>query len=364
MSNKINLLLITLRSDIGGGPFHVDQLIDSLPKNKYNIFIASPNTDPFGSKWQKECNKNYFQMPHRKFDFSILLKLYQFIRIKNILIIHSHGKGAGIYARIIKFYLRKDIYCIHTFHGLHINKKTFGNSALINKYLERTFSSITDCAIFVSNGEQESANKNNIKYKNSYVIYNGLDGPGSYRAKDVYDKFRVLSISRFDYSKNMFYAYNIAKNMKEVDNLEFIWLGDGPEKEIIEKEAKKYEINNIKFLGFVDNVNDYLKNCDILLSTSRGEGMPYSLIEAMSFGLPIIATNVIGHNEMVRNGYNGYLFNTIEEACERLIRLKSNQDQYDKMMRNSFQEFSKKYKKEKMINKLNNIYEVNSNDRS
>jgi len=56
------------------------------------------------------------------------------------------------------------------------------------------------------------------------------------------------------------------------------------------------------------------------------------------------------------------LFNTIEEACEQILALRYNRDHYDKIRRSSIQEFSKKYKKNNMINKLVNIYNVQNND--
>lgn len=61
----------------------------------------------------------------------------------------------------------------------------------------------------------------------------------------------------------------------------------------------------IDFVGFTKEPMKYLQSSDLYLSTSRFEGLPYGLIEAASVGLPIVASNVKGNNEVVNNGYNG-----------------------------------------------------------
>ena len=84
--------------------------------------------------------------------------------------------------------------------------------------------------------------------------------------------------------------------------------------------------------------------------------MSYSLIEALAFGIPIVATNVAGHKEMIKNGYNGFLFNTIDEVCIHIHNLKNDKKLYRNIKNNSLREFSNKYVKNNMINKLVDIY--------
>ena len=152
------------------------------------------------------------------------------------------------------------------------------------------------------------------------------------------------------------FAFDIAKNLIHEKNIEFVWVGDGPDKKLIEEKSKVEKISNIKYIGFTEKVHDYLSKSDILLSTSRGEGLSYSLIEALAFGIPIVATNVAGHKEMIKNGYNGFLFNTIDEVCIHIHNLKNDKKLYRNIKNNSLREFSNKYVKNNMINKLVDIY--------
>ena len=131
---------------------------------------------------------------------------------------------------------------------------------------------------------------------------------------DLSAKKVVTTISRFDYAKNMSLAYEIAKNFKDNSSIVFLWLGDGDDRIKFESMAQK-DGANIIFTGFADEVPAYLSATDIYLSTSRWEGLPYALIEAQSLGIPIVATNVVGNNEVVENGKNGFLFEDARQAC-------------------------------------------------
>ncbi|MHC1724275.1 MAG: glycosyltransferase [Aminipila sp.] len=91
----------------------------------------------------------------------------------------------------------------------------------------------------------------------------------------------------------------------------------------------------VLFLGHVKNLEYYYYLSDICVSASRSEGLPFNIMEAMSMGLPIVATNVKGHQDLVEEGVNGYLYEFDDqqgfaEAILRLINTESN-----KSVRNS-----------------------------
>ena len=81
--------------------------------------------------------------------------------------------------------------------------------------------------------------------------------------------------------------------------------------------------NNIRIHGFVDDVVDFWNGCDIAILLSKREGLPKSLIEAASCGLPIIATDVPGCREIVRHNFNGYLVDprSVASAANAIISL-------------------------------------------
>lgn len=102
----MKILLLTVRSDFGGGPRHVNQLVEKLPNN-IELYLGYPlDGDPYALMWKTSNKiKASFNLPYRKFSLLILFNLIDFVKINNIEIIHSHGNGAGLYSRLLKLHI-------------------------------------------------------------------------------------------------------------------------------------------------------------------------------------------------------------------------------------------------------------------
>lgn len=354
----MKILLLTLRADHGGGPYHVDLLINNISSN-FELFVACPNDDPYHYKWKKNKKvQRICELPHRKFTLKKFFELYRFIKRNQISIVHSHGKGAGIYSRLLKL-LNPKLKVINTLHGFHIQE--YG---VIKKniyiYIEKFLTLLTDKFINVSNGEKEICLDFKIfKSKQSVVIYNGIKEIGlvenAKQKLNLEDKIVITTISRFDYQKNMFFGYEIAKKFKDNKNVVFLWLGDGDDKLVLEKKAMEENVN-IVFTGFTKEIPLYLSATDIYLSTSRWEGLPYALIEAQSLGVAIVATNVVGNNEVIVDNQNGILFDNADEAYEAINKLIENNRLYKSFSNHAKQNFRDRFEIKIMIDKTERIY--------
>ena len=354
----MKILFITLRADHGGGPKHVDLLINNLSSDM-EIFLACPKDKPYYNMWSESKKvKDIFTLPHRKFSVKKLLGLNKFIKDNDIGMIHSHGKGAGIYSRILKI-LNPRLKIVHTLHGVHIGEYGFlKKSAYI--FLEQFLTLFTDRFINVSNSENSVCLKLKLFEKSkSEVVYNGIKAllkDDNAKIKfDLSGKRVVTTISRFDYAKNMSLAYEIAKNFKDNSSIVFLWLGDGDDRAKFESMAQK-DGANIIFTGFTDKISAYLSATDIYLSTSRWEGLPYALIEAQSLGIPVVATNVVGNNEVVENGKNGFLFEDAQQACRDIEILSNDEKIYGKMRGEALLNFKDKFDIGVAVCKVEKIY--------
>lgn len=351
----MKVLLITVRSDFGGGSMHVDQLIEQLPKN-ISVYLVCPDGEPFGDSWRKnERIKDILCIPYRRLSINSLFKLRYFVKKHNISIIHSHGRGAGFYSRLLKLLYPK-CKVIHTYHGLNNNLSFL--KKIIYYGIEYIFSYLTNLSINVSEGEKQIAKSNYIlNEKKSVVVYNGTKDHGHiHQPIGDHTEIKVISITRFSYPKNMKSSLRIAKALRGYGNIKFVWVGDGEDRILLEEEAKRLNLN-IDFVGFSTEPYKYLFQSNIFLSTSLHEGLPYALIEASSVGLPIVASNVIGNNEVVQNQYNGFLFNSEEEACRNILTFYEQRDLLQAMGANSRKFYEKNFTEEKMIKSLVNCYE-------
>ena len=160
------------------------------------------------------------------------------------------------------------------------------------------------------------------------VIYNGID-VGNYdlsTEKRLYKKddneIILGNIGRLVHQKGQRYLIDIASEMK-INNLQFKILigGDGPLKKELVSYAEKHEVaDKIVFLGFIDNVAEFMNSIDIFLLTSLWEGFGYVIAEAMICKKPVIAFNCSSNPELIEDSKTGFLveFGNIRSFAEKL----------------------------------------------
>ncbi|WP_425058548.1 UDP-N-acetylglucosamine--peptide N-acetylglucosaminyltransferase GtfA subunit [Sporomusa carbonis] len=358
----MNVLMISVRADYGGGPEHVFRLMQQIG-NDVCLFVACPREYPY---WERYCAlvgvNNMIEIPHRKFSIASLWGLIRFVVSKEIDLVHSHGKGAGLYSRLISILMSKP--CVHTFHGIHVGKYN-SITRLIYLAYERLFSYMTNRLIAVSEGEAEIIRDYGIcSNKKLKVIPNGVNIPDGVKLPDKKEKrvFHIISVSRFDYQKNSQLAILIMKKLFEYYpmlsvQLDFIGTGEG-EKELHRKISEEMPKLPIYFQGAVINPEEYYSRADCYLSTSRWEGMPLAVLEAMAWGLPVIATNVVGNKDIVRHGYNGFLFEVDqpEVAVQQIFTLMSDRALYRQFSEQARNLTTEQFSAAKMAERTYNVY--------
>ena len=114
IKNKINILMISSSSSLGGGTKHMFMLGENLD-SEFNVFYGIPKNSNFENHLEPNI---HIEISERKLSFIDIFKLIVFIKSKSIDIIHAHGKGAGIISRILKIFTFRPL--IYTFHGIHL----------------------------------------------------------------------------------------------------------------------------------------------------------------------------------------------------------------------------------------------------
>lgn len=349
------VLLITGRADYGGGPAHVLQIIENL-STLIEFYVACPQDKPYGDLYRNYCKT--FTIPHRGFSWRKLLMLRNVVRNEGIAIIHSHGAAAGVYSRMLR--PLTGVYTIHTFHGFHYGENR-GLRSLIMLNLERQLLSLTDKIIHVSASEQEICKRSGVySEKKCAVICNGIRVDPCFERAEPRKGFQVVTASRLSEEKGIGLVLSaFACLIRSKADVLLTIIGDGPQRIELERQAGALGIaGQVKFVGFQDDVASFLRNSDAYLSGSRGEGLPTSILEAMAHKLPVVATRVCGHVDLIEHGVSGLLYDesTPEQAGEYLSRLRDSPELRCRIGENAFQKVLHEFSLDAMVERLGALY--------
>ena len=328
--DRIRVLLISVRADPGGGPKHIDDLLRYLPAG-IEPYVACPSEKPYWELYAGWIGTDRLQaIPHRSFSWSALYKLVRFVRTHRIELIHSHGKGAGVYGRLLALLTRRR--CVHTYHGIHIG--TYGciqRRAYVA--MERILAHATDRFVAVSASEAERLLQLGLCPAAKLVtVVNGVALPEMLpqAGEKIRHPFKVLSSSWFNRQKNSEMLLPILQALQEMGQAgqwRFVVMGDGEGRSCLERKLHEQVPGiDIEFAGLVDDPSAMMRGADCFLSTSRWEGLPYAILEAMAHGLPVVATDVTGNRDLVVHEQTGLLFalDRPEQAAAALLRLAEN----------------------------------------
>ena len=136
-----------------------------------------------------------------------------------------------------------------------------------------------------------------------------------------YDCFTIVSIGRLNSQKGYDLLIEAVARLSSIYDFELVIIGEGPQKKELEMLIKKLKVENyVKLLGYQENPYPYLKASDLFISSSRTEGYPLVLLEALVLHKAIIATNIKGNSEILNHGEAGLLCNcTVDEIADALV---------------------------------------------
>ncbi|PCI27126.1 MAG: hypothetical protein COB67_09265 [SAR324 cluster bacterium] len=319
---RIPILEINGRSDFGGGPKNMYRLLNGIDKKKFEFIVACPNEAPFFQKLEGIGSLTVYPLNLRKLTFRNFWKLLRIVRTHQVKIVHSQGKAAGIWSRMLKLFF-PSITVVHHFRGIHykqypkvIQFAYFG--------VERLLSTLTKKVVHVSHSELEEALKLRlVASRIQTVLANGVEtykGPPLTR-EQAQKKFCIdpglpvcIVIARYSYQKNLEDSFRVIRSLLDQGTpARFVVIGgaDDISLKIVQGQIEAYGLQGyVTLAGEQSQVIEWLCIADIYLSTARWEGLPTAILEAMSIGLPVVGSNVVG-NISVLTEKNGFL---IEEG--------------------------------------------------
>ncbi|NLF96163.1 MAG: glycosyltransferase [Candidatus Riflebacteria bacterium] len=167
----------------------------------------------------------------------------------------------------------------------------------------------SDCLIAVSKAVKEHVVSQNAAHKDIRVIANRIDKPPLSPRNTVGEPLRLVITAKLHKNKGHLWALEaISRNIELIGDIHIDILGEGPERAILEEYCHNSNLRNrVTLHGFVSDPEAFYHNIDIAMLPSLGEGIPLSLLEAMRWGIPCIATRIGGIPEIVENDQNGIL---------------------------------------------------------
>lgn len=295
-------------------------------------------------------------------DFKSVISFRRLVKKINPDIVHLHSSKAGIVGRLASAGLKnnKVIFTVHGWSftdGVPSRLKKF-----IYKSVEKLVSPLTDLFICVSDFDKSIGFRNHVLGKQSkvIVIHNGSLVPDKSKINfSIHNQLRLIMIARFSSQKDQDTLINAVKDLP-LNSYKLIFVGDGERLQYCKNLVSKFNLEtNISFVGFSTNISKFLEKNDIFIMTSHYEGLPISIIEAMSYGLPVIGSDVGGNSELIVNNINGYL---IKEGDHRqlskvLNTLINDRNLIVKMGHESYNHFLNKFKLSEKLEEVNKIYE-------
>ena len=249
------------------------------------------------------------------FKLSNIFSLFKIINNEKPDIVHCHGNLVNYIFPITIFLKNKYFYTIHNDARTEVSNRL--EFCLRNFYFKRTINSIT------ISKETSRSFQDFYNHQNFIEIVNGrkniTKSDDFFSVKFYFDELRkttshiFLHIGRCNPQKNQIMLINVFnKLIDEGNQIKLLIIGDGFNSEL-GMELKSNSNENIIYLGLKHNVGDYLYNADAFCLSSIHEGMPISLIEALSCGCTPICTPVGGIINTIIDGVNGYISNSISE---------------------------------------------------
>ena len=254
--------------------------------------------------------------------------------------------------------------CITKGYTSCIKKKCIKNSMLksVLGYIEKKYYDLhkifckVDCIISPSEFNKNQLLKGKLKCNDITVIHNFVNETEKtdYTLGDCAFYFGRLSKEKG--------ILNLIEAINNIPGARLIIAGDGPERENIQAYIKEHKLENrITLLGYLNqnDIRENIRKCRFVTVPSIWyENCPYSILETMEIGKPIIGSKIGGIPELIQDGINGFTYehNDVTKLTNILMKLFGNDETVKQFSKNSKQIFIQNYSAEAYYNKLMTVY--------
>lgn len=313
---KYKILECIRQGQIGGGESHLLSLVSNLNREKFEPVVLSFTDGPMITELEKLGVCTHIIPTTRPFDIMSWRKVKKLLKVENPALVHAHGTRAA--SNVFRACSSEKTPWVYTIHGwsFHDDQKPWVRSARIAGERFLTRNSNQNISVSASNRDSGSILIPGFK---SVVVNNGIDqtkfDPALYdnhlRTELGYadEDIIVLFIARFNVQKQPLTLIRaFEKAFRDNPRIKLLMVGEGDQRdEGIALANGSPASGAIKFLPFRKDVPELLAMADIYVLPSLWEGLPIGLLEAMSMGRAVIASDVDGTKEIIADRKNGLI---------------------------------------------------------
>ena len=319
------LMLITL-SELGGAQTAVALLLPGLV-GEFEVTLAAQGSGPLRDA-AEAAGARYVELRHVRrpidpwHDALALAELTRLCRRLRPDIVHVHSSKMGVLGRLAGRLARVDIRVL-TVHGWSFAAYN-GLTRRLFVWIERLMRPVTTTVVCVSEAtRQEGLAARTCDPQRTVVVHNAVDVRSFSPTTRLGGTAEVVGVGRFAYPKDFTTLLEAVRLVDAPCHLRLA--GDGPGLAAVAAEVGRQGLSGrVELLGARADIPELLAHSDVFVLSSRSEGFPVSVLEAMAAGLPVVATDVGGVAEAVEDGESGLLVpatdaEALARALERLL---------------------------------------------
>ncbi len=384
--NKIKILYIITKSDVGGAQKYVHDLAGNLDKDRFEAKILYGGRD---FRWLSNKVRPWLLFVN---DWLAIFEIYKILKKESPDIVHLNSSKAGVLGSLAAQLYRimnspdqsrgadngrlQKLKVIFTAHGWVFNPANHLNPLLRIFYmaLHKSSAYLQDEIICVSEYDFQLALQYDIAPKDKlHTIHNGIDPNLKLINKkeaqeEILKKFKVESrkskvneiwigsVGRLVKEKNY---ETFIESAKEISGTYFFIIGEGPERKRLQITIDKLQLTD-RFFIIPPSGEDakYLKAFDIFVMSSIKEGLPYILLEAMAAELPIVVTEAGGIPEIIKDHSNGMMVSlkNPHQLAQAIAGLIHNPQIADEMKKAAKTAVIENFSLKKMVSKTEAVY--------
>lgn len=339
MDEKLNVIICLPSLSIGGAETMSSQLAKNIDKTKFNVsFIVNHSRkdnrimDILSSDPEL---KVYFLDEDKGISLRAIRKMNKLLKQLKPDIIHTHLHS---YPYVALYAMRHKVKILHTIHNMPIFESKKSGRKILKFLFKHKYAIPVGISRIISQETNEL-----YKITNTPTIYNPVDVNKFYcEKKQEHSDFTFITVGRMSEQKNQkLLLETFYEVRKERPNIQLLFAGDGVLKDGLVTLANKLDLDNVKFLGNVTDIEKYYAQSDVFVLSSIYEGLPMTILEAMAAGLAIVSTDVGGVKDIVTN--NGLLVpsGNLEALKKAMIELIDDKQKLLELSKNSFDDAQK-----------------------